>query len=82
MHYRMLIGWSDENDCFLVLLPDFEGRIYQPVTDGKTYEEAARNGQEALELLTEDEPDIPELVLHEHDTEAQRLTAATSQLAD
>ena len=73
MHYRMLIEWSDENDCFIVLLPDWEGRTSQPVTDGKTYEEAARNGQEVLDLLVDDEPNLPEPVTYERDTTADRL---------
>lgn len=67
MKYRMLIEWSDENDAFLVILPDWEGRVLQPVTDGATYEEAARNGQEALDLLVQDEPAIPEPVTYEQD---------------
>ncbi|PZD70475.1 hypothetical protein C1752_12046 [Acaryochloris thomasi RCC1774] len=48
--YRMVIEWSDEDACFVVSLPDFE-RVTQPVTDGATYEEAARQGQEAIESL-------------------------------
>ena len=67
MKYRMLIEWSDENQCFVVMLPDWEGKVYQPVTDGATYEEAARNGQEVLDLLVADEPAIPEPVTYEQD---------------
>lgn len=48
--YRMVIEWSEEDQCFVVSLPEFE-RVMQPVTDGKTYEEAARHGHEALESL-------------------------------
>lgn len=52
-HYSMLIRWSDEDQLYLVVLPDWEreGRVGRPVNHGSTYEEAARNGQEALEAL-------------------------------
>lgn len=48
--YRMVIEWSEEDLCFVVSLPEFEA-VMQPVTDGQTYEEAAKHGQEALESL-------------------------------
>ena len=47
--YPMLIVWSDEDDCYLVHLPDFPEQKFR--THGDTYEEAAKNGQEILELL-------------------------------
>jgi predicted RNase H-like HicB family nuclease len=47
----MLIRWSDEEHAFLVFLPEWEDLASQPVADGQTYEEAAREGAEALELL-------------------------------
>lgn len=50
--YRMVIEWSEEDQCFVVLLPEFD-RVMQPVTDGQTYEEAAKHGYEALESLME-----------------------------
>lgn len=50
--YRTVIEWSDEDQCFVVSLPAFEA-VMQPVTDGQTYEEAAKHGQEALESLIE-----------------------------
>ena len=48
--YSMLIQWSDEDDVFVVTLPEF-GPYAQ--THGSTYEEAARSGREVLELLIE-----------------------------
>jgi predicted RNase H-like HicB family nuclease len=48
-HYAMLIVWSDEDNCYLVHLPDFPEQKFR--THGDTYEEAAKNGQEVLELL-------------------------------
>lgn len=51
MKYRMVIEWSDEDNAYVVFLPEWEGRVYQPVTDGATYEEAARKGADVLETL-------------------------------
>jgi predicted RNase H-like HicB family nuclease len=45
----MLIQWSDEDQVYIVTLPEFGG----PKTHGETYEEAAKNGREVLELLVE-----------------------------
>lgn len=39
--------------AFLVTLPERQDRVFGPVTHGKTYEEAVRNGQTALKLLIE-----------------------------
>jgi len=45
----MEIHWSNEDQAFVVSLPEF------PVcqTHGATYEDAAKNGREVLELLIE-----------------------------
>lgn len=48
--FQMLIQWSDEDDCYVVFLPDFP-EINQPCTDGETYAEAAQQGQELIESL-------------------------------
>jgi predicted RNase H-like HicB family nuclease len=60
--YRMVIQWSDEDNCFLVALPDFPGQYWR--THGDTYEEALKNAQEVLEMLIssylEDGQPIPE----------------------
>jgi antitoxin HicB len=53
IRWSMLIHWSDENDAFLVTLPEWEGRINNPATHGDSYEEAVRHGKEVLELLVE-----------------------------
>ena len=52
MKYTIVIQWSDEDQCFVVLLPEFQD-VMQPVTHGDTYEEALKNAQEVLELLIE-----------------------------
>jgi predicted RNase H-like HicB family nuclease len=59
LEYQMIIQWSDEDNCFLVALPDFLGQYWR--THGDTYEEAVANGKEALESL---------IVSYEEDKEA------------
>ncbi len=49
LKYRINIVWSDENDCYLVGLPDFPGQQWR--THGDTYEEAFKNGLEVMEEL-------------------------------
>ncbi len=53
LHYSMLIQWSDEDQAYLVRLPDWERaeRVLGPVTHGDTYAEALEHGLEALEAL-------------------------------
>lgn len=48
--YSMLIQWSDEDDAYIVSLPEW-GKYAQ--THGATYEEAVRHGQEVLDMLIE-----------------------------
>ena len=56
--YRILIQWSEEDKCYVVSIPEFTD-YYQPVTHGDTYEEALQNAQEVLELMLEDNIDLP-----------------------
>jgi predicted RNase H-like HicB family nuclease len=49
-HYSMVIEWSDEDQMYVVSLPEWGPGAK---THGKTYDEAVRMGQEALELLIE-----------------------------
>ena len=51
--YSMVIEWSEEDQAFLVTLPEWSGLVNTPTTHGDTYEEAVRNGNEVLELLIE-----------------------------
>ncbi len=53
LDYSMLIEWSDEDQAYLVTLPEWAVSVMQPVTHGATYAEAAKNGCEALEMLIE-----------------------------
>ncbi len=73
-HYSMLIEWSEEDHAYLVTLPEFS-YVIQPVTHGHTYEEAARKGQEVLEMLIESafrdgetlpEPLVFSIAQHQH----------------
>lgn len=58
MKYTIVIQWSDEDNCFVVFLPEFE-TVMQPVTHGETYEEAFDNAQQVLGLLTKDDQPLP-----------------------
>ena len=49
-HYSLVLEWSDEDQKLVVSFPEFGDLAH---TAGKTYAEAVRNGQEALELLVE-----------------------------
>lgn len=49
-HYSINIQWSDEDQAYLVTLPEFGP---QPQTHGGTYEEALANAREVLDLLIE-----------------------------
>ncbi len=51
--YRMVIQWSDEDQLFLVTIPEFGDRVVMPCTHGKTREEAIRNGEEVIEMYLE-----------------------------
>jgi predicted RNase H-like HicB family nuclease len=51
LRYSMLVQWSDEDQAYLVTLPEWADRVLGPVTHGDTYEEAIQNGHEALEAL-------------------------------
>ncbi len=53
MKYTIIIQWSEEDNCFVVFLPEFKNEM-QPITQGETYEEALKNAQEVLELIVEE----------------------------
>jgi predicted RNase H-like HicB family nuclease len=48
--YTIMIQWSDEDQCYVVSLPEW-GKFCH--THGDTYEEALQNAQEVLELLVD-----------------------------
>lgn len=51
MKYTIEVKWSDEDNCYVVILPEFANDVAMPVADGKTYEEAMRRGHNALESI-------------------------------
>lgn len=55
--YSIIIQWSNEDECYIVSLPEF-GKYAR--THGDTYEEAVKNAQEVLELLMEDNNNLPQ----------------------
>ncbi len=54
IHYSMLIEWSEEDQAFLVTLPEWAQQVYMPATHGDTYDEAVKNGREVLGMLIND----------------------------
>jgi len=42
--YEMIIYWSDEDEAFLVEVPELPGCM----ADGETYEEAVNNAQQVI----------------------------------
>lgn len=50
LRYSILIQWSDEDQKYVVSLPEFGPYAH---THGNTYEEALKNAQEVLEPLVE-----------------------------
>jgi antitoxin HicB len=48
--YTILIQWSDQDQCYVVSLPEWGEFCH---THGETYAEALQNAQEVLELLIE-----------------------------
>ena len=45
LHYSMEIQWDEEDHIFVVTVPELLGCM----SHGKTYEEAVRQGQDAIE---------------------------------
>ncbi len=54
LHYSVNIQWSDENQAFLVDVPELPGCH----THGDTYEEAIKNAVEVIELWIETAKDL------------------------
>ncbi len=58
--YSMIVSWSEEDQAFIVSVPELPGCM----ADGKTPEEAVKNAeviiQEWIECALEDGEEIPE----------------------
>ena len=51
--YSMIIQWSEEDQLFLVTIPEFADLVVMPCTHGKTREEAIQNGEQVIEMYLE-----------------------------
>ncbi|ASC71255.1 hypothetical protein XM38_022070 [Halomicronema hongdechloris C2206] len=51
--YSMVIQWSDEDQLFLVTIPEFADRGIMPCTPGETRAEAIRQGEDVIEMYLE-----------------------------
>ena len=51
LQYSMVVQWSDDDDAYLVSLPEWEGRVFNPITHGESYEDAIKQAHEALAAL-------------------------------
>jgi len=51
--YTMVVQWSDEDQLFLVTIPEFTDRVIMPCAHGKTRIGATRNGEEVIEMYLE-----------------------------
>lgn len=49
IHYSIVIEWSEEDQSYVVILPEWADQYVMPIADGETYEEAAARGRNALE---------------------------------
>ena len=60
----MIIRWSDEDEAFIVTLPEFHGAK----THGDTYEEAVRQGKDLIDSFVmwyeQDGKPLPEPAKH------------------
>lgn len=82
--YSMLIQWSNEDNAFLVILPEWQNEIQDIFAHGDTYEEAAKNGRECLEFLVkcgkEAGENLPEPDVHISEDEAQEIDKKWDEL--
>lgn len=51
--YSMVVQWSDEDQLFLVTIPEFSDRVLMPCTHGHTREEAIHNGEDVIDMYLE-----------------------------
>lgn len=59
--YSMHIQWSDEDNAYLVTLPEWTNvNSGGPHTHGDSYVEAAMMGQECLKMLIASTEDLPD----------------------
>jgi predicted RNase H-like HicB family nuclease len=49
----MIVQWSEEDQLFLVTIPEFADRVMMPCTHGTTREAAICHGEEVIEMYLE-----------------------------
>ena len=49
--YSIITEWSEEDQAYLVSLPEWTSDILMPATHGDTYPEAIGNAREVLDML-------------------------------
>jgi predicted RNase H-like HicB family nuclease len=47
----MVVQWSEADQAYVVTLPEWEGRVFNPVTHGDSYEQAIVHAHGALSAL-------------------------------
>jgi predicted RNase H-like HicB family nuclease len=64
LRYSIVIEWSDTDQAYVVILPEWADRYIMPVADGATYEDALARGRNAIEnyiqFAQEDGQPLPE----------------------
>lgn len=82
--YSMLIQWSNEDNAYLVALPEWQNEVQDIFAHGDTYEEAAKNGRGCLEFLTKSakelSEDLPEPDVHISKNEAEEIERKWDEL--
>lgn len=51
LRYSIVIQWSDEDQAYLVTLPEWGGRYPNPATHGDSYHDALANALEVLAMF-------------------------------
>jgi len=51
MNYSIVIEWSDVDQCYVVVLPEWSERYAMPCGEGNTYDEALQSAKDALETF-------------------------------
>ncbi len=54
LKYELVIYWSKEDDCYVVVVPELPGCM----ADGKTYDQAVREAQVAMQLWVDTARDL------------------------
>ena len=67
--YTLEIKWYPKGQLYVVIAPEWTADWTMPISEGKTYEEAAKRGHEALEhmveITKEEGKPLPEPALYE-----------------